>query len=306
MSSSSVDLSVMVASYNTCELLRDCLQSVYDSTHDITFEVIVTDDCSSDDSVQMVRECFPKVILVQNPANMRYAKSNNKALKITQGRYGLLLDSDTVVQTGAFATLVRFMDEHPDVAAAGPKLINPDGSIQHCIRSFTGMWPMVFQSLLLHKLFPGNRLTDQYYNTRFDYSREQPVDSIGTTAFIIRRSAWEAYGMLDERFTIAFVDLAYCLMLKLNKQRVYYVPDAVVIHFGNRTINANGFKEIRLMHQSLRVFYDSYYAPRHNFIVRALVHLGIPLREQLKLLEFRLSKNKQVFGGIAISSRNRD
>jgi len=237
---------------------------------------------------------------------MRYAKTNNIGLKAAVGRCGVLLNSDVVIQPGAFATLVRFMDEHPEVAAAGPKLINPDGSIQHCIRSFPGVLPMIFQSLSLHKLFPGNRFTDQYYNTQFDYSRAQPVDSIGTTAFIIRRSTWETYGMLDERFTLAFVDLAYCLMLKQNKQQVYYVPDAVVMHYGNQTINANGFKEIRLLHQALRVFYDCYYAPRHSFMVRALVHLGIRLRQQVKLLEFRFSKEKHVFGGIAINSPNRN
>jgi GT2 family glycosyltransferase len=301
-----VDLSIIVASYNTRELLRGCLQSIYDTTQGITFELIVTDDCSSDDTSKMVMECFPQAKLIRNPVNMRYAKSNNNALKAARGRYGLLLDSDTVVQPGAFATLVRFMDEHGDAAVAGPRLVNRDGSVQHCIRSFPGMWPMIFQSLGLHKLFPGNRFTDQYYNTRFDYSRAQPVDSIGTTAFIIRRSTWETYGMLDERFTLAFVDLAYCLMLKLNKQQVYYVPDATVMHYGNLTVNANGLKEIRLLHQALRVFYDCYYAPRHSFLMRAIVHLGIPLRQQVKLLEFRFSKNKQVFGGIAISSSNRD
>jgi GT2 family glycosyltransferase len=148
-------------------------------------------------------------------------------------------------------------------------------------------------------------LTDQYYNTRFDYSKAQPVDSIGTTAFIIRRATWETFGKLDERFSLAFVDLAYCLMLKQKKQKVYYVPDAVVMHYGNRTINANGLREIRLTHESLRVFYDSYYAPNHNFITRGLVRMGIRFRQQLKLLEFRFGRNKQVFGGIGITSSNR-
>src|ERR1039458_4084516 len=150
-----VDLSIIVASYNTRELLRGCLQSIYDTTQGITFELIVTDDCSSDDTSKMVMECFPQAKLIRNPVNMRYAKSNNNALKAARGRYGLLLDSDTVVQPGAFATLVRSMDEHGDAAVAGPRLVNPDGSVQHCIRSFPGMWPMIFQSLGLHKLFPG-------------------------------------------------------------------------------------------------------------------------------------------------------
>lgn len=306
MSSRALDLSIIVATYRTRELLRGCLQSIYDTTHGILFEVIVVDDCSPDDSAAMVRDNFPRARLIRNPVNMRYAKTSNVGLKHANGRYGLLLNSDVVVQPGAFATLVRFMDQHLDVAAAGPKLINPDGSVQHCIRSFPGVLPMIAQSLSLHRLFPGNRFTDQYYNTQFDYSRAQPVDSIGTTAFIIRRSTWETYGMLDERFTLAFADLAYCLMLKRNGQQIYYVADAIVVHFGSQTIRANGPKEIRLLHQALRVFYDSYYVPRHNFVTQALMHLGIRLRQEVKLLEFRFSKDKHVFGGIGIRSPNRE
>jgi GT2 family glycosyltransferase len=299
------NLSVIIANYNTRELLRNCLQSIYDGTEGIVFEVIVVDDCSSDGSSAMVQEFFPQVRLICNEINMRYAKTNNAGLAQANGQYAILLNSDVVVQPGALNALVKFMDEHPDVAAAGPKLINPDGSTQHCIRSFPGIFPMIFQSLSLHKLLPGNRITDRYYNTRFDYSRAQRVDSIGSTAFIIRRSTWETFGMLDERFSLAFVDLAYCLMLKQNKQQVYYVPDAVVMHYGSQSINLNGLEEIRLLHRGLRAFYDCHFAARHGVIVRALVHFGIRMRQQVKLMEFRYSKNKHVFTGIHLTSAKR-
>lgn len=300
-----LDLSIIVASYNTRDLLRTTLKSIYDSTTSIIFEVIVVDDCSPDDSVDMVRKEFPQARLISNPVNVRYAKTNNIGLTHASGRYGLLLNSDVSVQPGAFQALVRFMDEHPRVAAASPRLLNSDGTIQHCIRSYPGLFPMFFQSLGFHKWVPGNRFTDRYYNVRFDYSVAQPVESVGTTAFIIRRSTWETYGKLDERFSLAFVDLAYCLMLQRNGQEVYYVPDAAVVHFGSQTIRANGPQEIRLLHQALRVFYDSYFAERHGVLTRALVRLGIQCRQQLRLLEFRFGKDKDVFGGIGIASSDR-
>jgi len=299
-----VDLSVIVASYNTRELTRHCIESICKTTHGITFEIIVVDDCSHDGSQEMVKECFPDVNLICNQINVRYAKTNNIGLKSANGRYALLLNSDVEVQSGAFCALVKFMDEHPDTAAAGPKLINPDGSVQHCIRSFPGVIPMIFQSINFHRLIPGNRFTDQYYNTQFDYRKAQIVNSIGTTAFIIRRSTWEKYGMLDQRFTLAFVDLAYCLMLHQANQKVYYVPDAVVMHHGSLTINMSGVKEIRLLHQSLRLFYDLYYSQKHNAILRGIIRFGIRLRQQMKVLEFKFTKNKRVFGGIGINSKN--
>jgi GT2 family glycosyltransferase len=297
-----VDLSVIIASYNTKDLLRECVRSIYDTTQGISFEVIVVDDCSTDGSAEMVSELFPAARVIRNATNLRYARANNAGLAVAGGRYGLLLNSDVVVRPGAFEALVAFMDEHPDAAAAGPKLINPDGSVQHCIRNFANPIPMLFQSISLHKLWPNNPITDTYYNTRFDYSRAQTVQSIGTTSFIIRRSTWETFGMLDERLTLAFVDLAYCHMLGQHKQSIYYVPDAVVLHYSGQSINKDGLREIRLMHRELRKFYDYYIATRHNALSRTLIRAGIWLREKVKLLEYELGGDKRVFSTPGVSA----
>jgi len=297
-----VDLSVIVASYDTKDLLHDCLRSIYDTTKEISFEVIVVDDCSTDGSAEMVSEAFPQARIIRNATNLRYAKTNNAGLKAARGRYGLLLNSDVVVRPGAFQALVGFMDEHPDAAAAGPKLINPDGSVQHCIRSFPNPVAMAFQSLSLHKIWPNNPITDSYYNTRFDYGRAQIVQSIGTTSFIIRRSTWETYGMLDERLTLAFVDLAYCHTLGQRKQNIYYVPDAVVLHYSGQSINQNGLREIRLLHRELRKFYDYYIAAQHNPLSRTLIRAGIKLRERIKVLEYELSGDKRVLSTPGVSA----
>jgi GT2 family glycosyltransferase len=302
------DLSVIVASYNTKALLLGCLQSIYANTQGIGYEVIVVDDCSEDGSPKMVSEAFPQVRLICNPTNLRYAKTNNTGLRVAQGRYALLLNSDVEVQPGALAALVEFMDAHSDAAVAGPKLINPDGSVQHCIRSFPSLVPMIFQSLSLHKIWPNNPITNRYYNVDFDYSKVQTVQSIGTTSFIIRRSVWETYGLLDERLTLSFVDLSYCYMLGQHKQNIYYVPQAVVLHYGGQTINQNGLKEIRLLHEELGKFYDFYLAPKHNALWRALIHAGIWLRERIKILEFKYTGDKRVFStpGVSATPRNQD
>lgn len=293
----SVDLSIIIASYNTLKLTKGCLQSIYDNTHGITFEVIVMDDCSKDGSPEMVEREFPQARLIRNPVNLRYAKTNNAGLKVALGRYGLLLNSDTEVVGDAFTTLVHFMDDHPAAAAAGPKLINPDGSIQHCIRGFPGLGPMIAQSLNMHSWWPSNPWTDQYYNTNFDYERVQPAASIGTTAFIIRRSTWETYGMLDERFSWSMVDLAYCYMLGQNHQKIYYVPDAVVLHYGSSSVNQSSLKEIYGTHTALRQFYDLYYAPNDALATRLLMRSAIVARQYFKVLEYHFSSDKRVIKG---------
>ncbi|MCK5659677.1 MAG: glycosyltransferase family 2 protein [Alphaproteobacteria bacterium] len=291
------DLSIIVASYNTKQLLQGCLQSIYQNTQGLIFEVIVVDDGSKDESPGMVRKLFPQVRLICNEHNLKYVGTNNVGLLAASGRYGLLLNSDVEVKPGTFVTLVRFMDAHPDAAAAGPKLINPDGSIQHCIRSFAGVFPMICQTLNLHKLWPNNSITNRYYYADIDYDRLQVVPHIGTAAFIIRRQTWETFGLLDERFEQFFGDFAYCYMLGQHNQKIYYIPEAVVMHYGSQSINQSGIKQIRALHEALRKFYDIYYAPRYLRPIRWVVRIGIRMREFFKVLEFRLSRDKRVITG---------
>ena len=112
------------------------------------------------------------------------------------------------------------------MAVCGPKLLNPDGSIQHHIRSFASLGVFFLQTLNWHKLFPRSKLMNRYYNTDFDYSKAQPVESIGTSAYVIRRSTWETIGMLDERFRWAMPDLAYNYTLRRKGYKLFYTPCA--------------------------------------------------------------------------------
>jgi len=298
------DLSVIVASYNTKQFLKECLQSIYQNTSQITFEVIVVDDGSKDGSPEMVRQLFPAVRLICNERNLKYVGTNNAGLRAATGRYGLLLNSDVKLMPEAFTKLVRFMDEHTDVAAAGPKLINPDGSLQQCIRNFAGVFPMICQTLNLHKIWPNNPITNRYYFASIDYDRTQMVPHLGTTAFIIRRQTWERFGMLDERFEQFFGDFSYCYMLGQHKQKIYYVPEAVVMHYGSQSINQNGIQQIRALHKALRKFYDIYYARQHLYPLRLIIRIGIWLREIFKILEFHFSRDKRVITGPGAPSRS--
>ncbi len=285
-----IDVSIIVASYNTRDLTLDCLRSVTENTQRVSYEVILVDDNSPDDTVEHVKRQFPDVRVVVNPENVRYAKTNNRGLLMATGRYGLLLNTDTLLQDDAISSLVEYMDEHPEVGAAGPRLLNPDGTIQHCIRSFPGIGTMAMQTVNLHRIWPGNPWTDRYYNTDFDYDVSQPVESIGTTAFIIRREVWETVGVLDERFSWAFCDQAYCLMLKRADVRVDYVAGSAVFHLGSQSVNQNAKREVDLSHDALRRLYDIYLAEDDNRFKQMVVHTGIRVRRRLKLVEHRLSR----------------
>src|SRR5262249_24606045 len=158
----------------------------------------------------------------------------------------------------AFEALVRFMDEHPEAATCGPKLLNPDMSVQHCIRRFAGAGTFLLQTLNWHKLFPHSRRMERYYATDIDYSQPHQVHSIGSPAYIVRRSTWEQAGMLDERFKLALADLAYNFMLKQKGYKVFYTPCAEVIHYGGQSINQGALRALREQRQSLIDFNEAY------------------------------------------------
>jgi GT2 family glycosyltransferase len=297
MGQHSFDVSIIIASYNTAAMTADCVRSVLENTRRVTFEIIVVDDCSPDNTVDLLAREFPNVRVLVNPVNVRYAKTNNRGLLEAQGRYGLLLNTDTLLTGDVISNLVEFLDQNPRAAAAGPKLLNPDGSIQHCVRGFPGLGVMVLQSLNIQKIWPKNPWTDKYYNTQFNYERSQPVESIGTTAFAIRRSTWESVAMLDEEFSWAFCDQAYCLALRDKGALVYYVHGDGVMHLGSQSINQNTAKEIRLLHTALKRLYSKYLQGSDGPAKASLMHLGISIRMYIKLIENRFSSDKRLIKG---------
>jgi GT2 family glycosyltransferase len=299
------DLTVIIPNYNTQALLRQCLSSIYDNTSGINYEVICVDDNSSDGSAEMVAECFPWVRLIQNSKGMRYAKNNNLGMKMSQARYAVLLNSDTVLIGNVFGALIEFMDSHPDAAACGPMLRNPDGTVQSCIRGFCGLTTMILHGLNFHKLFPNGRVAREYYISDFDYSKAQVVDSIGTTAYVIRRSTWEQAGMLDERLPHFQVDIAYNLLLKRKGYKVYYTPCAEVIHYGGQSINQMAKKKILELHRALGDFNDYYDYFGSSWISKKCVRLALRIRCLIKLAEYRWGSDKRVIKSPGAPARTR-
>ena len=292
-----LDLTIIIPNYNTRSLLRNCIESVYRYTDGISFEIICVDGNSPDGSADMVAAEFPKVGLVRNAANESYARSVNQGLRLSQGRYACLLDSDTLLIENALAPLVRFLDEHPEAAVCGPKLLNPDGSVQHHIRSFPGLSVFFLQTLNWHKLFPHNRRMNRYYNTDFDYSKVQVVESIGTSVYVMRRSTWETVGLLDENFRWSMPDIAYNFTLHKRGYKLYYLPSVSVVHFGGQTASQNVLRALREQRSALIYFSERYDYFGNGRFLKAMVRLGVRVRYYTKVLGYYLSSDKRVIKG---------
>ena len=200
------------------------------------------------------------------------------------------------------------MDDHPDVAVCGPKLLNPDGSVQHHIRSFATLGVFFLQTLNWHKLFPGSKMMNRYYNTDFDYSRAQQVESIGTSVYVVRRSTWKTIGLMDERFRWAMPDLAYNNNLNQKGYKLFYTPCAAVIHFGGKTASQDVLRVLREQCQGLIAFNEAYDYFGKSRLSKAIVVFGVWVRYYSKVVGYYLRvpiSNVVIKGPGAPSERNR-
>jgi GT2 family glycosyltransferase len=252
----------------------------------------------------MVASEFPSVILVRNEIGQMYAKNNNLGLRMSHARYACMLNSDTMITANAFGSLVRFMDDTPTAAACTPKLLNPDGTIQSSVRRFPRLGVLVLQGVNWHKLFPNGKVAKEYYACDLDHSKAQLIQAVGSTALVLRRSTWETAGLLDERFPLFQVDLAYCYMLLQNGYKLYYTPSAEVIHFGSQSVNKVPKKSLKLIHKGFHDFNHHYDYFGKSVLVKGLVSFAISMRYWLKLAEYHLGSDKRVNNGPGRARQN--
>ncbi|MBN1889222.1 MAG: glycosyltransferase family 2 protein [Thermoflexales bacterium] len=226
----SIELSVVIVSWNVRDLLRRCVQSIFKfQVSSFKLEVIVVDNASSDGSAEMVRSEFPQVRLVANGTNRGFTGGNNDGLAIARGRYVMLLNPDTQVLDDALATLVTYADAHPQIGALGPQLIYPDGSIQSSRRRFPSLCTALFESTWLQSLAPPG-LLKAYYALDLPDDQAAEVDWLMGAALLVRREVVEQVGVLDEGFFMYSEELDWCKRIKDAGWQIVYLPEARVIH----------------------------------------------------------------------------
>ncbi len=228
------DVSVVVVSFNTRDLLRECLQTVY-REEGVSYEVIVVDNASRDGSWAMVAEEFPSAITIQVGANAGFAAANNMAFRRARGRYVALLNSDAFLTPGTLRKSVALMDASPHTALAGGRLVGRDGSWQPSARFF----PSVLNDFLslsgLAARFPRSRFFGRADRTWADDLQSADVDWVPGAYSIIRRDALEQVGLFDESFFLYYEEVDLCRRLKAAGFKVCYWPELEVIHIGGES-----------------------------------------------------------------------
>lgn len=264
-----MDLSVIIVNWNTKDLLSDCLHSVYKTASDLVIEVLVVDNDSTDGSVEMVRCDFPQVRLIENEENVGFARANNQALSVSQGRYALLLNSDAMVRPGSIRTLLSLADSEPRAGIVGAQLLNPDESFQ---ASHTPFPTQGQEFLMLTGL--GRLLRGRWYPSRGPDEDKGPqmVDYVEGACMLVRRRAFEEVGGLDEGYFMYAEEVDWCYAMRKNNWQVWYHPAAKVIHLGGGSSRNRRPEREADLYRSRVQFFRRHYGDRAAWVLKVQVY----------------------------------
>lgn len=245
-----MDLSIVIISWNTRDMLRDCVASVYAGLGDLGAEVIVVDNASTDGSAGMVEAEFPIAKLLVNVKNRGFAAANNQGFLMAKGRHVLLLNSDTLVLGQVLPAMVAWMDSHPSAGVMGPRVLNRDGSMQVSSTGFPTLGRLGLQTLGLNQLraFDGYRMAD------WDRRDERKVEVISGCCMLVRGSAMAKVGPLDDSFFFYGEETDWCRRFADAGWEVVFAPVGEIIHFGGGSVRAlNHKRDVMLTEGTVRL-----------------------------------------------------
>lgn len=289
-----ISLSICIVTYQACDYLRDCLNSLYAHAPNGEYEIIVVDNHSTDGTIETLERQFPQVQLIKNPTNNGFTAPMNQALQQAQGQYLLQLNPDTIVHDQALNQLIQFMQSHPKVGICGPKVLNTDGSLQKpCRRGESTPWAVITYFLGLSSLFPKSKLFGGYLMNYLDEDEINEVDGVAGSCMLLRREVIDQIGYLDERFFAYQEDADFCFQARQAGWKVYYVPTAQITHYGGQGgSRVQPYRSIFEWHRSYWLYYRKNLAANYFFLLNWLYYLAMLVKLALALLSNLVRKEK--------------
>jgi GT2 family glycosyltransferase len=287
-----MQLSILIVSWNTKQLLQACLEKLSGELKEIDAEVFVVDNASSDDSAGMVAGEFPWAKLTANTANRGFAAANNQVLELATGNYVLLLNPDTEVYPGALKTLMRFLDEHPRAAVVAPQLINSDGTVQRSCRGFPTFFGMTYELLGLSRLFPDVAKFRAYKMLDWQHDDERQVDQPEGACLMIRQEVIDKVGMLDEGYFMLFEEVDWCFRIKQAGWEIWFTPAAKVLHHYGQSIKQVKARMILSSHRGMYRFWRKHQRGKHWYL-DAPAYAGLMGLAYARIFSHQLKSNSQ-------------
>jgi len=287
----SIDVSIIIVNYNVQAFLEQCLYSVVNASKLINTEIIVIDNNSVDDSIEMLNSNFREVILIKNKENKGFAYACNQGLRISKGQYALLLNPDTIIREDSLLLCSDFMNENPDAGALGVKMIDGKGKfLPESKRSLPTASSAFYKIFGLASIFPKSKTFGKYQLKYLDNDQIHQVEVLSGAFMFLRMTALETIGLLDENFFMygEDIDLSYRIILAGYKN--YYFPKTTIIHYKGESTKKASFKYVKTFYNAMLIFADKHYKSGHSILLRLIIYVAIYFRAAISLLS-RLLKS---------------
>ena len=281
MGDAPVDVSIAIVNWNTSALTRACLDALPAAVGGLRADTWVVDNASSDDSVEAIRREYPDVHVITNTKNVGYGSGMNQAIAASRGRYVLVRNSDTSPHPGSIERMVRHMDAHPSCGAAGPMLLNPDGSFQAGYSDFP---TLLTETLCVTGI--GARLYFRNYPSYGpERSRtERSVDCIAGACMLVRRTVVDAVGAFDESFFMYSEEVDWCFRIRNAGWTIAYLPDAVIVHYGGQSTRQVREPMYRALYRHKVRFFQKHYGRSASLALATVFVAATRIRRTLCVL----------------------
>jgi GT2 family glycosyltransferase len=283
-----MDIAIVIVSWNTRELLKKCLYSLQRELESLgaSYETYVVDNNSADSSAEMVRQEFPRVRFFANQENLGFAAANNQVLSTVSARQYLLLNPDTKIVPGALHVLREFLKGNPQIGVAAPQLLNRDGSIQRSCRSFPTLAGMALELTGLSRLFPHAKASN-YKMMDFDHTYARQVDQPEGACLLVRKEVFDQVGLFDEHFFMLFEEVDWCYRVMQAGWKIWFVPQAKVIHFYGQSIKQ---VKAKMIYHSHRGFFR--YLMKHSTqplikLFSPIIFIGLMVLAAVRIVHYR-------------------
>jgi GT2 family glycosyltransferase len=295
-------LSIIIVSYKTPEVLDLCLNSIRESNLHFDFEVCVVDNHSIDKTIDLLRNSYPWVKVIENRTNIGYGAANNIGINATTGSYLLFINPDTLIPRDAIEKLITYLDQHSNAGAVGPKIIRKDGRFDKaCRRSFPTPEVAFYRLFGLNKLFPKSTKYNSYNYEFVSEDKEMAVDSLMGACMLIRRDVLEKIGLFDITYFLYGEDLDLCYRIKQAGWEIRYYPEVTVIHLKGESTRKNLSRSIYEFYRSMYIFHNKYYKSKTLFFMNWLIYVGIGFLFIVEILKNLIKRSER--RGVASASR---
>ncbi|MBN8587323.1 MAG: glycosyltransferase family 2 protein [Rhodothermia bacterium] len=292
-----VRVSVIIVSYNVSAYLDQAIRAVKRAAQGVPTEIWVVDNASPDDSVAATRQNHPDVHLIANAHNPGFGIANNQAMELAKGTYFLILNPDTIIREDFLAVMTQFMDDHPECGAAGPVILDPDGSFSPtCRRAFPRPSVALWRILGLSQRFPKSKIFGQYNMTFLPEDQMAEVDALSGSCMMVRRSALfgdgkkQGAGLFDPAYFMYGEDLDWCFRIQQADWRIYYTPQTAVLHYKGESTDKQSIRYVKLFYGAMVVFMEKHFAGQYAKPFVWLLKAGVHVRAGMAAVAQSLKK----------------